>query len=62
MLSAAQAFERLVESGKGRPGSGMDDPTEAGYPIRWWFNQAGVLCSSPWRAGLTIHRDFTVPK
>jgi hypothetical protein len=30
--------------------TGIDDPTEVAYPIRWYWSTTGYLTSCPWRS------------
>lgn len=46
MLSPNDAHAMLQAQQK----VGMDDPTEAGLPWRWWYDNNGVLCCAVWRS------------
>lgn len=45
MLTPDRAYSMLRLSGS----RGMDDPTEAALPVRWYFNYRGELARAYWR-------------
>jgi hypothetical protein len=55
MLTPRQAYERLIRDNR----RGLDDPTEPGYPLRWYFGSDGLLRSCPWSSPCsTSYPDF----
>ena len=44
-MKPKEAHEALLKSGK----IGMDDQDSSWYPVRWYFNENGILCRCEWR-------------
>lgn len=59
MLTPNEAHKRLAANGQ----VGIDDSTESGIAIRWWYDhETGVLCSAAWRsASCDTFPQFTRP-
>ncbi len=57
MLTPEEAYRRLVREDR----RGLDDP-QSWYPIRWYFDDLGRLCSSSWRSPVsTVYPVFVRP-
>jgi hypothetical protein len=59
MLTPREAYNRLLAAGL----RGMDDPQGYGPPVRWYFDQGGVLCSCAWRSPCPReYPEFRLPR
>ena len=56
MLSPKEAYDKLLETGER-----FDDPTQPWYPLGWYFNEQGILCSCLWRGFPTEYKEFVKP-
>jgi len=55
MMNPEEAYKRVCEAGP------YDDPTQVWYPLRWYFNEEGALCSQPWRGIPTQYPEYRRP-
>jgi hypothetical protein len=59
-LTPSQAARHLIDHGHVTPCSGKDDPLEASFPLRWWWDEDGVLCRAWWRGAVSRFEDITL--
>jgi hypothetical protein len=60
VLTPVEAARWLIASGHDAPCTGRDDPLEASYPLRWFWDADGVLCRAWWRGAVTRFDDVVL--